>query len=334
MSLPPVATALLDALEEPALLVSGQRTLAANPAARSLLGAQLVGHDIRFAIRQPQALEAILAGREGRVEVLGIGGVERSWIVTINRLDAGILLIRLSDRSARRAVEKAQVDFVANASHELRTPLAAVIGYSETLAEAGELEEAYRRRFGQQIHDQATRMLQIVKDLMGLSRIEADRFLEPRGAVSLPALVREAVSGLVTSCPILLEVDETLPVLRGDAPQLRQVIDNLLNNGLRYGCTAPGAGLTVTLEAAGHWQQLTVADAGEGIAERHLPRLTERFYRVDAARSRDSGGTGLGLAIVKQVVERHGGLLAIRSAPGAGTQVTVRLPAAHSSPLS
>lgn len=334
MSLPPIATALLDALAEPALLVSGQRTLAANPAARSLLGEQLVGHDIRFAIRQPQALEAILAGREGRVEVQGIGGVERSWAVTINRLDPQILLVRLSDRSASRAVEKSQVDFVANASHELRTPLAAVIGYAETLAEPGALDEAFRRRFGQQIHDQATRMLQIVKDLMSLSRIEADRFLEPRGAVSLPALVRESVSALVTSCPIQLEIDETLPALRGDAPQLRQVIDNLLNNGLRYGCTAPGAGLTVRLEAAGHWQTLSVRDAGEGVAATHLSRLTERFYRVEAARSRDSGGTGLGLAIVKQVVERHGGILAISSTPGAGTEVTVRLPAAHPPPLS
>jgi two-component system phosphate regulon sensor histidine kinase PhoR len=323
--------ALLDALEEPALLVAGERTVAANPPARALLGRQVVGQNVRFAIRQPQVLDALLARRAGRMEVLGIGGVDRSTDVSISPLAADLVLIRLADRSARRAAERAQIDFVANASHELRTPLAAVLGYSETLAEPGALEEGLRRRFGEQIHAQAGRMMRIIQDLMGLSRIEANRFAVPRERVSLTTLVREATEAAVPlagarQCRIELDLAPDLPAIRGDAAQLRQVIDNLLNNALRYGCRKPDDLVTLSLRSQGGWQSLLIRDSGEGIAAEHLPRLTERFYRVDAARSRDSGGTGLGLAIVKQIVERHRGLLEIRSRPGHGTEVEVRLP--------
>lgn len=331
MAVPPLALALIDALEEPALLVGGERTLAANPPARALLGRQVIGQNIRFAIRQPQVLEAILARRRGRMEVLGIGGVDRSADVTVTPLDNDMLLVRIADRSARQAAERAQVDFVANASHELRTPLAAVLGYSETLAEAGELDEALRRRFGEQIHVQACRMLRIIQDLMGLSRIEADRFLQPRERVSLADIVREAAEAATPlaegrACKVELDLASDLAPIRGDSGQLRQVVDNLLHNALRYGCKQDGDRITINIKAEQGWQLLSVSDEGDGIAEEHLPRLTERFYRVDAARSRDSGGTGLGLAIVKQVVERHRGLLSIRSRPGKGTTFEVRLP--------
>lgn len=333
MILPPLALALLDALDEPALLVSGERTLAANPPARALLGRQVVGQNVRFAIRQPQVLDAILARRAGRMEVLGIGGIERSSDVSIARLDSALLLIRLSDRSARRATERAQVDFVANASHELRTPLATVLGYSETLAEPGELPEAMRRRFGEQIHVQAKRMMRIVQDLMGLSRIEADRFTEPRERVQLSTIVSDAVAAASPlaeerGCGITAKLPSGLPAVRGDSAQLRQVADNLLANAVRYGGKAEGGSVEVRLATSNGWQRLLVRDSGEGIAADHLPRLTERFYRVDAARSRDSGGTGLGLAIVKQIVERHRGILDIRSKVGEGTEVEVRLPEA------
>lgn len=331
MAVPPLVAALLEALEEPALLVAGERTHAANTAALALLGAQVVGQDIRFAIRQPHALDAILAGRAARIEVLGIGGVDRSWSVGVTRLSPELLLIRLTDRSAARAAERSQVDFVANASHELRTPLAAVLGYAETLADEGELDEEIRRRFAQQIHDQANRMLSIIRDLMSLSRIEADRFVEPRDYLSLGSLVREAVAAASPlaqnhGCSVGLTIAPDLQQIRGDAAQLRQVVDNLLYNALRYGCRQAGERIEVALTAHGSWQWLSVRDHGHGIEAKHLPRLTERFYRVDDARSRDSGGTGLGLAIVKQVVERHRGLLEVRSRRGVGTEVEVRLP--------
>lgn len=331
MVVPPLVLALLDALEEPALLVAGERTLAANAPACTLLGSQMIGQNVRFAIRQPQVLEAIVARRSGRLEVLGIGGVERSWDVALSRLDPDLLLIRLTDRSARRAAERAQVDFVANASHELRTPLAAVLGYSETLAEPGELDEAIRRRFGEQIHGQAKRMMRIIRDLMSLSRIEADRFLAPRERLALADIVRDVVEAAAPlaedrRCHIDLHVAGSLGFIRGDSAQLRQIIENLLNNAIRYGCRGKGESIEVRLDRQGSWQRILVRDSGDGVAAEHLPRLTERFYRVDAARSRDGGGTGLVLAIVKQVVERHRGILEIRSEPGRGTEVEVRLP--------
>jgi two-component system phosphate regulon sensor histidine kinase PhoR len=291
----------------------------------------MVGQNVRFAIRQPQVLEAIIQRRTGRLGVLGIGGIERSWDVAISRLDDTLLLVRLTDRSARRAAERAQVDFVANASHELRTPLAAVLGYSETLAEPGELNEAFRRRFGEQIHDQAQRMMRIIRDLMSLSRIEADRFLAPREQVKLVELVQDAVHAATPlaesrQCRVLVDVVGTLRPIRGDTAQLRQVVDNLLHNAIRYGCRGEDSAIAIRIEAHAGWQRLLVRDSGDGIAPEHLPRLTERFYRVDASRSRDGGGTGLGLAIVKQVIERHRGLLEIRSEPDQGTEVEVRLP--------
>jgi two-component system phosphate regulon sensor histidine kinase PhoR len=333
MSVPPLVIALLDALEEPALLVSGQRTQAANRVARVLLGPSLVGQDIRFAIRQPQALDAILKARPGRFEVLGIGGVDRSFEVVLTKLEDRLLLVRLVDRSARRAAEKAQVDFVANASHELRTPLAAVLGFSETLADEAPLPEPLRRRFGEQIHSQAKRMMVIIRDLMSLSRIEADRFSAPRSRVGLGELIREAATAAATVgeerfCTIEVDLEDEGSAVRGDSPQLRQLLDNLLGNAIRYGCRSEGGRVRISLSSSEGWQRLVVRDWGEGVGAKHLPRLTERFYRVDAARSRDSGGTGLGLAIVAQIVERHRGLLQIRSNPGEGTEVEVLLPSA------
>lgn len=331
MSVPSLVLGLLDALEEPALLVSGERTEAANSAARALLGPSLVGQNVRFAIRQPQALDAILQARAGSFEVLGIGGVERSFEVVLTNLDEKLLLVRLLDRSARRAAEKAQIDFVANASHELRTPLAAVLGFAETLADEQPLPESVRQKFGGEIHAQANRMMVIIRDLMSLSRIEADRFSAPVTVVDLGAMIKEAARAAAPlaeqqSCTIELAIDEHAGRVRGDAGQLRQLLDNLIGNALRYGRRPEGTRVRLSLEGSRDSVRLLVRDWGEGISAEHLPRLTERFYRVDSARSRDSGGTGLGLAIVAQIVERHRGLLKIRSWIGEGTEFEVTLP--------
>lgn len=328
-----LVTDLLDALEDPALLVEGEQTLAANAAARRLLGSGIVGRDVRLAIRQPQALAAIFARRATDVEVAGIGGVERNWDLQVRPVGARMLLVRLADHSATRAAERMRVDFVANASHELRTPLSTIVGYSETLAEDGELPNALRMRFGKAIHDEARRMLRIVEDLMSLSRIEAERFIEPAERVSLAEIVRIAAengSHLAQSrgCRIVVDVAPDLPEIPGDFAQLLQLTDNLVANAVRYGCSATASEVSVTVRPDRSALLLSVQDRGEGIPAVHLPRLTERFYRVDAARSRDSGGTGLGLAIVKHIVERHRGTLLILSKPGVGTEVQVRLPLA------
>jgi two-component system phosphate regulon sensor histidine kinase PhoR len=225
-----------------------------------------------------------------------------------------------------------RTDFVANASHELRTPLATIIGYAETLADEGPADEAMRRRFGQTIETEARRMLRIIEDLMSLSRIEADRYQAPSEKVDLGEVASLAIeqAGPLAQrrgCRIESDIDGPLPPVAGDSGQLLQLADNLVANAIRYGCNDKSSAVTVSVRRDGSRLLLSVSDSGDGIAPEHLPRLTERFYRVDSARSRESGGTGLGLAIVKHIVERHRGTLDIRSEAGAGTTVTVSLPA-------
>ena len=330
IALPALARDLLDALPEPALLVRAERLLAANAAARALFGQQAAGTDIRLIIRQPQALAAILSGRSQELEVTGIGGVDRSWAVTLRSVNGGAMLVRLADVSMVRAAEKARVDFVANASHELRTPLATVLGYAETLGEE-DLPDELRQRFAGSILHEARRMLRVVEDLMSLSRIEADRFVLPAGRVDPAELVTMAAANASAlaerrGCQVRVDAAESLPSIPGDSAQLLQVLDNLLANALRYGCSPDRPEVLLSAAVSGRSVVFVVADKGDGIPPEHLPRITQRFYRVDEARSRDSGGTGLGLAIVKHIVERHRGTLDIRSRVGQGTEVRVRLP--------
>lgn len=323
--------AILEAIEEPALIIENGSVAGANAAARKLLGEQIVGRDLRFAIRHPRALDTILAGREEALEVVGIGGADRPWSLTVRPLAKGSVLVRLADRSALRSAERMRTDFVANASHELRTPLATIIGYAETLAERGPVDDATRERFGMTIETEARRMLRIVEDLMSLSRIEADRFRPPDEQVNVGEVARIAIEN---AAPLLdrrnvridTDIEETTPVA-GDFGQLLQLADNLIGNAIRYGCNDMISQVSIIVRNEGSRVVLVVSDQGDGIAPEHLPRLTERFYRVDSARSRESGGTGLGLAIVKHIVERHRGSLDIRSEPGRGTEVRVSFPA-------
>jgi two-component system phosphate regulon sensor histidine kinase PhoR len=231
------------------------------------------------------------------------------------------------------AAERMRVDFVANASHELRTPLSTISGYAETLAEESDLPAETRANFGQTIRDEARRMLRIIEDLMSLSRIEADRFVAPSEDVPIQEVLQAAIAatgvgGGSSACRIEATLSDDLPPVRGDRAQLTQLFDNLISNAVRYGCDKPDSIVDIAAARSGQWVTVTVTDHGPGIAREHLPRVTERFYRVDDARSRESGGTGLGLAIVKHIVERHKGSLSIRSTIGVGTAVTVRLPTA------
>jgi two-component system phosphate regulon sensor histidine kinase PhoR len=208
-----------------------------------------------------------------------------------------------------------------------------VLGYAETLAEESDLPSDLRSNFGRTIRDEARRMLRIIEDLMSLSRIEADRYLAPDETVSVEDAIRTAVTNASHmrgggQCEFAVSVPHELPPVRGDRAQLIQVFDNLLSNAVRYGCDKPDSKIEIAAARGGRWLTVTVTDHGPGIAREHLPRVTERFYRVDAARSRESGGTGLGLAIVKHIVERHRGSLEIKSIVGIGTSVSVTLPVA------
>jgi two-component system phosphate regulon sensor histidine kinase PhoR len=325
--------ALVDSLDEPALVVERGTVRLANAPARQLLGPRIEGRDVRLAIRHPQALDLILAHGSGEIDVTGIAEPGRSWRLMIRNVGGEAVLVRMVDRSDAVSAEKMRVDFVANASHELRTPLSTVLGYAETLADENDLTPDVRSNFGRTIRDEARRMLRIIEDLMSLSRIEADRFVAPAETLDVTDIVNTALANVgrgrgTAQCEFDVSLPAGLPPVRGDHAQLVQVFDNLLSNACRYGCDRPGARVEVSALKDGKRVVLTVTDHGPGIPREHLPRVTERFYRVDAARSRESGGTGLGLAIVKHIVERHRGSLDIRSIVGVGTSVSVRLPVA------
>lgn len=329
---------LLGAVDDPLLLVEGRQVVRANAAAIRVLGEHVVGDDVRVAIRHPAAAELLTheGNAEGSVELIGLGAADRHWLLSTQPLDADAKLVRLSDRTATRATERIRVDFVANASHELRTPLASLIGFIETLEDANGPDEApVRERFLKIMAGEARRMQRLVDDLISLSRIEADKHRVPADAIPLGALARETADTLrgdrIGRERIGLAIEDSLPPVTGDRAQLSQLLHNLVGNALKYG--DPAKPVRVTVARSGTTMiRLAVADEGEGIAPQHLPRLTERFYRVDAGRSRQAGGTGLGLAIVKHIVERHRGRLDITSTQGVGTTVTVLLPIAAEQP--
>ncbi len=334
----------VEAFGEPVLIVRDRRVALANEAARRVLGAGIEGEDVRLAIRHPIAAERLIdpqtAQEDGSpAELVGLGEAERRWTMTIARLADGARLVRLEDKSSMHATERMRTDFVANASHELRTPLATLLGFIETLEELNEADDLdIRQRFLGIMNGEAKRMQRLVDDLISLSRIEAERFSVPRESHDLLTLVEQARDeqrhlSEERGCPVVIEAPDTLPSVAGDRPQLLQMIDNLLANALKYG--RRGAPVVVTVgEEDGGMLRVSVADQGEGIAREHLPRITERFYRVDPSRSRAAGGTGLGLSIVKHVVERHRGQLSFDSEVGRGTIVNVLLPAGQAAPAT
>lgn len=335
---------LLEGIAEPMLICERARVVRANRAALRVLGAHIVGEDVRIAIRHPAAAERLAnlapMAEPVTIELVGLGTRDQRWQMQIAPMGGGDhadrRVVHLIDRSGPHAAEKMRVDFVANASHELRTPLAAILGFIETLTDpkAGGDRDT-RQRFLGIMDGEARRMQQLVDDLMSLSRIEAEKYRLPDTAVDMEELVTE-VSDIFRhrhgprGGDITVSVDALVPSVQGERAQLSQVLHNLIGNSVKYG--RPGTPITVSLaRATPHMVRLSVADEGEGIAPDHLPRLTERFYRVDSGRSRAMGGTGLGLAIVKHVVERHRGRLDISSTLGKGTTVTILLPIAEGS---
>jgi len=329
----------LDALQEPAILVRDGVVRLGNARARRLFGEGLEGGDVRATIPHPGAVERLLGlGSQpaDEVELVGLGDSRRHWLMRVAPVGDGGLFVRFIDRSEAHAAERMRVDFVANASHELRTPLATLVGYAETLREHGPtLDEPTRERFTAIVHDESRRMQRLVEDLISLSRIEAERFSRPRDAVDLLPLVQEARDAArgpkgVPKGEIGIDAPAGLPPVVGERSELLQLLDNLISNALRYG--RAGTPVRVSLGRERDMVHLAVADEGEGIPAEHIPRITERFYRVDASRSRALGGTGLGLSIVKHVVERHRGRLRIESVLGRGTTVHVLLPVAKGRP--
>ncbi|MFO1138841.1 MAG: ATP-binding protein [Paracoccus sp. (in: a-proteobacteria)] len=340
----PTLAALLRAVPVALLVVDERaRILGANEAAEALLG-PVPGHrPFVTVLRHPEvnaALDGVLAGGlRARLNVtLPLADHRVLCEVTVTRLAAPRLsgaAISIEDRSRDEETEQMRRDFVANVSHELRTPLTALMGFIETLRGPARNDAAARDRFLDIMEREAGRMNRLVGDLLSLSRVEQDERRRPVQNVDLAALLRAEVATLT---PAALAAGAQLDLhgaagnvlIPGDADQLVQVFRNLIENAVKYG---GGGVVQVTLERLAHepvlrgpaWS-VTVADRGEGIEPQHLPRLTERFYRVDAHRSRGKGGTGLGLAIVKHIVSRHRGRLRIESTRGQGSSFTVILP--------
>ena len=327
--------AIVEHLPDPVLVLDGGHRLSrANAAARSAFGA-----DVAAVLRHPElraAMARALTSRSAEaVEISLPVPVERTVRVTVlapERTASGGTVLVLSDRTHERAVERMRADFVANASHELRTPLASLTGFIETLRGAAADDPPAQRRFLGIMAREAARMQRLIEDLLSLSRIELVEHQPPSGKVELADLL----SGLVLSfaprlaerrMEIALSVSAGLPQVMADQDQLAQVLHNLLDNAVKYG--REGGRIEVRAEAGDRGVVIAVADDGPGIPRQHLPRLTERFYRVDKGRSRAVGGTGLGLAIVKHIVNRHRGRLTIESTEGEGATFRVWLPAAE-----
>ncbi len=333
----PLLQDTLDTIVEPVLVVGTGKVTIANHAARALLGSHVVGEDVRVAIRHPAAAARLAADdasvSDGPIDLVGLGTLDQRWQMRVGRAGNGDRIVHLIDQTGNYAAERMRVDFVANASHELRTPLASILGFIETLAdEAGE-SPALRTRFLKVMNDEARRMQRLVEDLISLSRIEAEKYRLPATAIDLADLTHDvhrelAATGSPRGTDVVATIEAGVPPIAGDVAQLSQMLHNLIGNAMKYG--RPGTPVSVALrrDDAG-MVRLSVTDEGDGIAPEHIPRLTERFYRVDAGRSRALGGTGLGLAIVKHIVERHRGRLDIVSQIGIGTTFTVLLPPAE-----
>ncbi|MBU8536922.1 ATP-binding protein [Falsiroseomonas tokyonensis] len=343
--------AIIERLPDPLVVLDADGApLRANAEARALFGAAPgSAGDLAALLRHPALAEAVAAalsgGQKQMADIALPVPVPRDLRVHAVPMDpplgdGGRLLLVLSDRTRDRAVERMRADFVANASHELRTPLASLIGFIETLRGPAVDDREASARFLGIMAEQADRMRRLIDDLLGLSRIEITEHQPPTGSVDLGALAAAEVEAMAPilatrSARVALEAPAGLVARPADAGQLAQVLRNLLENAVRYGreggtirlAVAPAEETVPPRWPARPGLVLTVADDGPGIPRQHLPRLTERFYRVDRGRGRNAGGTGLGLAIVKHIVNRHRGQLLIESEEGVGSTFRVWLPA-------
>src|SRR5467141_3124000 len=328
------SAAILSSMVEGVAVVGGdERILYCNQAFEQILElpqGSSQGKKLVEALRQAELVSAVRQVLPGGDEITGeveVGTVRRrSFSVTaapVRAAGASSAVLVLHDITELRRLERVRRDFVANVSHEFKTPLTAIQGFAETLLGGALDDKANRKRFVEIIREHARRLARLTDDLLKLSRIEAGRLdLESR-----PVSVAGVVFGWVETARLnaesrglrmVVELPEGLPPVRGDAVQLDEVLQNLIDNALQY--TPSGGRIDVTAYSNGHEVIFTVADTGIGIPESDLERIFERFYRVDAARSREAGGTGLGLSIARHIVDAHGGRIWVESAVGQGSR--------------
>jgi two-component system, OmpR family, phosphate regulon sensor histidine kinase PhoR len=329
--------AFVGAMPDAALVVDQRHLIVAtNQAARDVLGSHLEGQPVALFLRAPDMLNALSetfsAPGHKRVELVVRAKVQRvldALLAPLGDGDDGLLsLITLRDKTREEQIERMRSDFVANASHELRTPLTTLSGFIETMQGAASKDEKARTAFLSLMKTQAERMSNLIDDLLSLSRIELDEHVVPNDTVELKNIVMQTqnlLQSLVQETGSTVEIK--LPAnteVRGDTSQLAQVVHNLIENAIKY--AGPGKLITVSGKQEGPTFMLSIQDNGPGIAAHHIPRLTERFYRVNVQDSRTRGGTGLGLAICKHIINRHRGKLVIESEVGRGSVFSIHLP--------
>jgi two-component system phosphate regulon sensor histidine kinase PhoR len=341
---------MADALPDPVILLNpAGHVLFCNAPARGLFGSLREGSHISSVIRTPEFLDAVSAAPErGRAvtvtyaERVPVGRRMAATVAPLARGNerGGNILVLLRDLTEIERINQMRADFIANASHELRTPLASLRGFIETLQSSAKGDPGARERFLPIMAEQASRMTRLIDALLSLSRVEMNAHVPPSELVDLNDVLNHAkdtLEPLARDMGFRFEVGRfpRPAIVRGDRDELLQVLQNLVQNAFKYG----NKGGHVRVEAkhipslgrqVGRYA-IAVIDDGPGIAPEHLPRLTERFYRVDVASSREKGGTGLGLAIVKHILNRHRGELAIASKPGKGSTFTVMLNEARAS---
>ncbi|HEY5379739.1 MAG TPA: ATP-binding protein [Pseudolabrys sp.] len=338
---------LIGGLPNPTIVLDRDaRVIAFNSAAATVVPALRAGEPALITLRMPELVDAIRrAGKRRepqRVEFFQRVPHDR-WFeafVTPVRLNgrgegaADILIMTFNDLTPLRRVEEMRADFIANASHELRTPLAALLGFIETLQGPARNDTAAREKFLAIMQQQAARMARLIDDLLSLSRIELNAHLQPSTPLDLAPIVRQVADGLQTlardrQVEIKMSVPAEPLTVRGDRDEMIRALENLVENALKYGAAGKRVDITLSRAQTRAGQpeaRIAVRDYGPGIAPEHLPRLTERFYRVDVADSRAQGGTGLGLALVKHALNRHAGRVTIESTPGQGATFIMHLP--------
>ena len=348
---------ILESVPAPLFALDGdRRVVAANAAASRLFGGALAGRNLLAFLRHPPLIDAIEAMEDGQEtepvelpEAQGRSG-QRRLVARLHpirpSLAGAAMMVLIEDTTAAERALTLRRDFVANVSHELKTPIAALLGFIETLMGPARDDPLARQRFLHIMRGEAERMNRLVSELLSLSRIEMNEHQPPSGRADLGDVlktVRDSFSIKAEQRKIKLSFPGLagLPSIPGDPDELIQAIQNLVGNAIKYSPEESEVRITYEriedpvecrehlpgIRGAKAMVAVRVIDNGEGIAREHIPRLTERFYRVDAARSRQMGGTGLGLAIVKHIANRHRGSLEIESAPGQGSTFTLYLPA-------
>jgi two-component system phosphate regulon sensor histidine kinase PhoR len=333
---------LAAAVADPLIIFDHSATIVhANAAAFAAFGGLAPGMSLSLKFRAPEMqalLDGILSGHVAAdaVDYTEKLPVERTYRVSASTVGhaTGLYVLVFKDQSETRRIDRMRADFIANASHELRTPLASIAGFIETLRGPARNDPAARDQFLQIMQNQTGRMARLIDDLLSLSRLEMKPYLRPGTEVDL----RQTIDSVIDSLgPLASENGVVIErefangplVVSGDRDELFQVFENLLENACKYGQS--GGRVTVSVAGGGDSQQpgfdVTIRDYGPGIAKEHIPRITERFYRVDVENSRTQKGTGLGLSIVKHILTRHNARLSIKSEVGKGAAFTVHLPA-------